>query len=198
MLFWLTILVFLAAVALQGLFAYYDGFFWPSQMLRKVSRGLPFFAHGGMWGDVIIISPLVAIIVERYSPQWSFREIVLAILVGLIVSFAMHETYKAGTFPEAHVQYGHLTSAGWVHFGYMAAALAVLGLYYLDAEYTPYMWVVSALLIIHTAIGTHVVLGLAQPDWYSGRPLQSMGTWGAIGGTAVLTLGRTAWLAFGR
>ena len=195
--FWLVLSVFLAAVALQGLFAYYDDFFTPKQMLRHVPRGLPFVAHGGMWGDVII-SLLVATIVDRYSSQWSFREIVLAILVGIVVSFMMHETYKAGTIPEAHVQYGHLTAAGWVHFGYMAAALAVLGLYYLDTEYTPYMWMVSILLIIHTIVGTHVVLGLVQPDWYSGRPLTSMGTWGAIGGTAVLTLGRTAWLAFGR
>ena len=60
------------------------------------------------------------------------------------------------------------------------------------------MWVVSVLLIIHTVVGTHVVLGFFQPEWYSGRPLQSMRTWGAIGGTAVLTLGWTAWLAFDR
>ena len=198
MLYWLTLLVFLGAVALQGLFAHYDDFFTPKQMLRHVPRGLPFVAHGGMWGDVLIISPLVAVIVEQYSSQWSFKGVVLAILAGLVVSVLMHEIYKAGLIPEAHVQYGHLTSAGWVHFGYMAAALAVLILYFLDTEYTPYMWVVSILLIFHTAIGNHVPLGLVQPDWYSGRPLTSMGTWGAIGGIAVLTLGRTAWLAFGR
>ncbi len=198
MLFWLVLAISVAGVMLQALFAYVDEFFWPSQMLRKVSRGLPFIAHGGMWGDVLIISPILAFIVERYSPGWSWGKIGTAILVGLIASFVMHETYKAGTIIEAHVQRGHLTDAGWMHLLYMAAAFAVLGLYFLDAEYTPYMWLVSVLLIIHTVVGNHVVLGLVQPDWYPGRPLTSMGTWGTIGGTAVLTLGRTAWLAFGR
>ena len=198
MLFWLSLAVFNVAVALQGLFAYYDGFLTSKQMLRRVSRGLPFMAHGGMWGGVYIISPLVAVIIMRYSPWWSWGKMAIALLAGLIASFLMHETYKKGKIPEAHVQYGHLTGAGWVHFVYMAAALAVLGLYYLDAEYEPSMWAVSVLLIIHTTIGTHMVLGLVRPEWYSGRPLQSMGTWGVIGGTAVLTLGRTAWLAFGR
>lgn len=197
--FWAVLTIFEAVVLLQGWLAWCDDFLTPKQMRRGgIRSGLPFLAHGGMWGDLIFVSPLLAFIITTYGSEWSWIQIAAAVLFSLVVSFAMHETYKKGRFPEAHVQYGKLTKAGVVHFCYMAEAFLVLSLYYILVPYTPWMWVVSALLVLHTIVGTHVVLGLVRPMWYPGRPLQSSGTWGAVGGTAVLTLGCTAWRAFFR
>lgn len=193
MFFWLAI--FESMVLLQIMFAWTDSFLTPTQMLRVTSQGLPFSGHGGMWGDFFFISALAAVIIATYGAEWSGMEIVLAGAIGFAVSYVMHETYKKGPYLEAHVQHGHLTAAGWVHLVYMAGALAVIGLYYVSAPYTPWMWLASALLILHTVAGTHVILGLMRPTWYPGRPLQNPQTWAAIGGTAALTLGCTAFRA---
>lgn len=184
------------AVALQGCFASRDVILTRRQMLSWTRTGLPFLAHGGMWGDALLISPLVAAVVAYSGGQWSWKRVAVAVLVGLAASFAMHETYQRIPWPEAHVYSRHLTEAGWVHLVYMAAVIAALLLYYFDAQYTPLMWLVSAFLVLHIAVGNHVVLGLVRPAWYPGRPLQNVQTWVTIGGTAVLTLGVTALRAF--
>jgi hypothetical protein len=196
-LFWLSIIGFEAMVVLQGLTAWCDEFLTPAQMQRSgVREGLPFMAHGGMWGDIIFISPLVATIIAIYGPEWSPGSVATAVILGGIASGAMHETYKKGPFPEAHVQYGRLTTAGQIHRWYMALAFAALILYYTSVSYTPWMWLVSALLVLHTIAGTHVILGLLCPKWYPGRPLHNPQTWGVIGGTAALVFGCTALRAF--
>ncbi|MHB1770019.1 MAG: hypothetical protein ACYCPH_02990 [Minisyncoccota bacterium] len=186
-----------AMILLQALFAHRDGFLTPRQMVlvAGVDEGLPFSAHGAMWGDAFLISPLVAAIVARWSAEWSEQAILMSVTIGIIASLVMHDGYKKSPFPEAHVRSGHLTATGRVHAVYMAAVIAVLLLYYFDTPYAPYMWTVSAVLIFHTVIGTHVVLGLVKPTWYPGRPLESTGTWIPILATALLTLGWTAYLA---
>ena len=190
--FWSLLILFEIPVVLQGLFAWRDQFLTPSQMVRHgIAQGLPFAAHGGMWGDVFFISPLLAALVEIYISGWSWLRIVAAFLASLFASYMMHETYKHAFYPEAHVQYGKLTATGHIHLVYMAVAFAVIGLYYIHAPYTPWMWLVSAFLVLHTIAGTHVILGIISPKWYGAAPLQSAGTWGAIGGTAVLTFGAT-------
>jgi hypothetical protein len=41
-------------------------------MLQKGAKsGLPFLGHFGMWGDILLISPLSALIVAYYSKQWT-------------------------------------------------------------------------------------------------------------------------------
>lgn len=190
MFFWLVI--FELMVLLQVLLAWRECFLTPAQMLRVTSQGLPFSGHGGMWGDFFLISVLCAVIIRTYGAEWARLDLSVAALVGLAVSYAMHESYKRGECLEAHVRYGRLTAVGWVHFVYMAAALAVIGLYYVLAPYTPLMWLVSGLLILHTVAGTHVLLGIVRPTWYPGRPLQNPQTWAAIAGVAVITLGSSA------
>lgn len=192
-----ALLAFEGLIALQGWLAWGEGFLTPRQLqLMRGTKGLPFLAHGGMWGDALIISPLVALIVAYYGTKWSPVEVTVAMLVGLVSSFAMHETYRKIPWPEAHVRHGYLTDAGWAHLVYMAAAFAVILLYFFHAPYTPWMWAVSALLIVHVTVGTHVVLGLLRPAWYPGRPLENAGTWSAVSGTAGLTLLVTALRAF--
>lgn len=197
--FWLTaefrvtFAILTVMVVAQGCFAWRDGLLTVKQMLgRGIREGLPISMHGGMWGDLIWFSALVAAIVAIYGREWSWTSVGLAILVGLAGSFGMHELYKNIPWPETHVQGHSLTEAGWVHFLYMVVAFSVLLLYYVTAPYTAYMWLVSAGIIVHVAIGNHVLLGFARPFWYPGHPLQNTGTWATIGGVAALTLGCTA------
>jgi hypothetical protein len=158
-------------------------------------------AHGGMWGDVFIISPLVAAIVGYYWSTWAWWQVLGAAGIGFAASYVMHETYKAAPWPEAHVEGGHLTDVGCVHLGYMAFAFAALLLYYVrpvSQTELAMMGFASGLLVLHVVLGTHVPLGMLKRDdpesfwWYPGEPLKSAGTWGAIAGTAILTFGRTA------
>ncbi|TSC70697.1 MAG: hypothetical protein G01um101449_304 [Parcubacteria group bacterium Gr01-1014_49] len=193
---WRTLSILEALVIIQAMVAYRDGFFWPSQMLERTSKGLPFAMHAGMWGDVFILSPLLAVIVAYRIEEWSWTHIMIAGVLGLAASLGMHEQYKGIPWQEAHVQNGELTFVGKIHVVYMAVAFSILGLYYLAGGYTPYMWWTSLAVVIHVVIGNHMLFGSDPPEYYPGRPLESVGGWQAIGGTAVLTFGSTAFHYF--
>ncbi|MBI2410162.1 hypothetical protein HYV30_03950 [Candidatus Kaiserbacteria bacterium] len=183
--------VFELTVVVQGTFAWLDGYFWPSQMPTR--HGLPFAAHGGMWGDLVLSLLFAGMVTYAYmNGGWSLWAVVLAAALGYLGSHLMHETYKGSAILEAHVRHGKLTEVGWVHEAYMAAALAIILLYYFASPYTIWMWLVSAVLVVHVFVGNHMVLGMIAPKWYPGRPLASVQGWVAIGGTAVLTFGITA------
>lgn len=186
---WRTLGVLQALVVIQALVSYRDGFFWPHQMLERTSKGLPFAMHAGMWGDVFILSPLLAVIVAYRIEEWSWANIAIAGFLGFVASSGMHEQYKGIPWPEAHVQNGELTFVGKAHVIYMAVAFAILGLYYLAGEYTPYMWWTSLAVVVHVVIGNHMLFGSDPPEYYPGRPLESVGGWLAIAGTAALTFG---------
>ncbi len=187
-----------ALVVLQALFSWFDGMLTPTQMRASgYDKGLPFLGHGGMWSDVVIVSPLIAAAVALYGATWSPDHIVVAVFVGLVCSILMHLTYLGAKYPEAHVQFGELTTAGMVHVFYMAVAFAVLFLLYFGTVPLPaswFLWMTSVLLVIHIAVGTHVVLGIVKPTWYAGDPLHSWGTWIPIAAAAVSTFGWTAHL----
>lgn len=168
------------------------------------AQGLPFMAHGGMWGDVFLISPLVAVIAGYYGNTWSHHEIVGWLTAGFIASYGMHQTYKSVPWREAHVAERKLTIAGHIHFVYMGVAFAAIGWYIFRPMRSGELSVVvavTALITIHIVLGTHVVLGILKswrPErvaWYPGDPLHSFGTWGPILGVMSLGCGRAAWLA---
>src|SRR3989344_5532980 len=129
---WTVFVVVLAVgegmIALQGWFAW-KGWMWsPRDLQRQMNKGvgLPFLGHGGMWGDFIIISPLIAFILATYGDEWMIEQWIFAVVMGGMGSYIMHEQYKSGTLPGVHTRKGRLTRAGKVHFVYMAGAFAVL------------------------------------------------------------------------
>jgi len=156
-------------------------------------KGIPFLCHEGMWGDFFLISPLVAVIFSHYCIFWSFGRILSAVILGTIVSCGMHISYQTIPWAEAHVQDGKLTVAGKILSVYMTIAIAVFILFYFATPNVDHrlLWIVSALLIVHTILGTHVVLGIVKPKWYPGDPLHSWGTWLPIAVVALGTFGRT-------
>ena len=67
-------------VLLEAVAAWRDGMLTLSQMKKKYPKykvGLPFLYHFEMWGDLLIITPLMFWLVSTYSIQWminAFRQ----------------------------------------------------------------------------------------------------------------------------
>jgi hypothetical protein len=135
----ICLLFFEALVLLGGYLAYRDNFLTARQMVRNkgITNGLPFLAHGGMWGDFFLISPLLAIIVSRYATQWSGLQMFGSFLLGFFISFIMHEQYKKIEIPESHVYGGKTTKAGEAHKLYMIIALSIIILFFFCTRDVP-------------------------------------------------------------
>lgn len=189
---WVMFAILEAMVVLQGVFAYLDRSFWYGQMVRRwgSKKCLPISRHGGIWGDLIILSALAAFLMAESAAHWPSRSAAYAVLIGFAASWGMHQVYRKISWPEAHVRGGFLTGAGWVHFLYMASVISIFVLYYVSAPYSSTMLWASVIIVVHVAIGNHVLLGKKHPE---GPTLRSPGAWAAIGGTATLTFGCTAY-----
>ena len=161
---WLVLIILQVMVALQALASYADGFLTPQQMVRKgIHQGVPFLGHTGMWSDVLFISPLMAAMTGVYISSWSWW----CWVIGTAVSAFHHWMYTKGKFPEAHVQKGKLTVAGWIHFMYMAACFSIILQFYLEGE-RKIIDVITAtsLLWIHVILAMHVPMKMLKPWWF--------------------------------
>lgn len=173
-------IVAVSLVVLGGLLAYQDSFFTVSEMRQKgFEKGLPFCGHGGMWGDAIIISPLLASIVFGFSGQWTARSILICGAIGFLASGIMHVLYCMNPLPGVHTYGKRLTPSGWVHLLYMAGAFAVILLFYFHSSGIPLslLIVVSALLTLHVFAGTNMLLGFSTPDWFGKNPWKDPQNW---------------------
>lgn len=151
-------------IFLEGLIAYKSSMLTPSQMLRKhpdYLRGLPFIAHGGMWGDLILITPLVMYIVANFVDQWTILQWLLMYVIGSLISLVMHVMYVQTPFPDSLAWKGGLSGAGVLHVVYMALMLSFVGMFYFYTTGASHdmVAVVSVVLAMHVAVGNHIVLG---------------------------------------
>jgi hypothetical protein len=161
-------------VLLQAYYSWRDQMLTPAQMRSHgISQGLPFLAHGGMWSDATLFAALMATIINAYGNQWKLLQCGVALSIGLAGSSIMHwGVYADNVLPETHVRDGAITTPGIVHFFYMAAGIAVTILFYTcTARLTRKAALsVSALILTHVVIGTHVPLRiwakLVRPGWY--------------------------------
>jgi hypothetical protein len=174
--------MFESLVGLQAWLAYRDHFFTVRQMCEEkgLHDGLPFIWHFGMWGDVLFISPLLAVIFVRFCRQWTLIDWVWTGLAGLAASAFLHNIYRRTTIPESHAYNGYQTPAGMLHMLYMSLGFNILLLFYFRSKEigSTFLVTVSALLSVHILVGSHMLLGVLRPEWYSGRPLQSGFGWG--------------------
>ena len=188
----------LGLLALQAVAALWIGMLTPAQMIaRGRSQGLPFLAHGGMWGD-LVVTFLLANIVALYGAQWSQVSSISSLVFGVTLSGVMHWIYTQGDLPEAHVIEHRLTLAGWFHVIFQAVAFAILVLFFLNTmdPSKQLVWWTVAILGIHLAVANHFILGIVRPKWYPGRPLTNPIGWATvIGGSAVIAL--VAWTRVG-
>ena len=149
--------------------AHRDRFFSVSEMLgRGIPQGLPFADHAGMWGDLLIVSPIIAFIAAQYSSDWSLRDYVMAGVSALVTTAIMHLLYTKIDFPESHTQNGRLTKAGWIHFAYMAFVLEYLILFYFHTQGVSLhvFYIISGLLVFHQVMSNHIILEIMRPKWY--------------------------------
>src|SRR5437660_9437476 len=150
---------------------------------KGISYGLPFIWHFGMWGDLILISPLLAFIVARYWRGWSARDVLISAGVAIAATAAMGWFYTLGELPEAHMHDHRQTPAGIVHLIYMAVAITIFVLTFFYTSNLSVLFVVgiSALLILHVFFGTHLALGalsyFLELPWYPNEPLRDPAAW---------------------
>ena len=158
----------ICVVFIEAILTYADGMFLPSQMVRRYPVGFPFIANGGMWGDLLLLSPALCLI-GRYAADWSGWEIVLALTVGMVVSFLMHDlVYLRGKFPDSLAGGGRpISKAGWVHVFYFGAALAAIILFYFYSHAAPVdVIIIGILLFLHIVIANHVPLQALNSHLY--------------------------------
>ncbi len=127
-------------VFLQALFSFWDGFFSATQMSRKGHHGYSFLQHGGMWCDVIIITPLVAYLVGKYQFAYLSPLSITIAIVALVVwtALAVFVFTPAGKImPEAHTHDGYVTEAGWILVVYATLASWVIVMWYVSGLETP-------------------------------------------------------------
>jgi hypothetical protein len=177
-------LILEALVVVQVILADRDSFLTVSEMCRRgIVQGLPFVWHFGMWGDVLVVSPLVATVVARYSQGWTPFSIFAATATGCLAAIGMASVYSLSDMPQAHVLYHHTTPAGYVHILYMGLALTVFILMYFNTAQISHSFLLWAnvLILIHLLYGTHMVLGatafFVELPWYNDRPLRSPLGW---------------------
>ncbi len=175
-------IVGLLAVAGQVFFANRDSFLTASQMqARGFPKGLPLLYHAGIWGDLVIFTPLLAIIVSLYSDRWSADDIFTSVGIGVVslcvMGFIWVKAAEHG-LPEAHTYGGSMTTAGLIHGMYFAAAVAIIVLFFFHSGITQKAAVIVAVILaVHLIYGTHIVLGLFAPSWYPDRPHKQILTW---------------------
>ena len=151
-------------MCMEAWFADRDHMFTAEQMLYKHPQhpqGLPFLWHGGMWGDLFIITPILGIIVALYASQWSLLQVSILMGVGMVMSIGMHVIYLQTPFPDCLAWKGGMSPAGVLHIPYMGGALGVIGLFLFCTRGVP-NWNLVAIgiaLTVHIAIGNHMLLG---------------------------------------
>jgi hypothetical protein len=142
-LFWLIWLVGTVLVVIQGVLSYFDGYFSRRQMLRRgVSNGWSFLEHGGMWADVVVISPLVAYVLSHYRLNWNTWYGIALALGAILISVFLGKMYAeaAKTTPEAHTHDRRTTPAGWVHGLFAVTGVWVMAMFFftpLDPKVSP-------------------------------------------------------------
>lgn len=146
-----------AAVFLMALLAYQDGMLFPSQMVARYPIGFPFIANGGMWGDLFFVTPALYLI-GKHHEEWGVW-LWPALVLGVLASYAMHHfVYLRGALPDSLAGGGRpISPAGWVHVGYFAVCIALVGLFYLRSTPTTedVTWV-GILLGLHVVVANHV------------------------------------------
>src|SRR5262245_46437105 len=116
--FVLVLLTGVALVAAQGALSWVDGFLTQSQMrARGMTNGWSFLEHGGIWADLLLVSPVVAYVIANYRLAYFSQSglLMLGGTISLAVIMGRRYVQTGITVPEAHTHSGRTTPAGWLH-----------------------------------------------------------------------------------
>ncbi len=163
------------AIIAQGVCAWKTKFFTRNQGKKygtASEKFLPFVEHGGMYGDFIIVSPMIAWIIVSFATLWHLEAIILVgigvTLVGLIpVLLWAKESVKE---PAVWNKGGKVSLAGWIHLVYMSVATTVFVLFYF---FTPIELISSlAAKNISVLLIVHVLLGFGQTEYVTQKRIR--------------------------
>lgn len=151
-------------VVLQGVAAWNDGFFTQRQLHKRgVLDGESFLSHGGMWADIIIISPLVTYILVDHKIILNTSSLLLfsfSIFVSGVLGYVYY--IKGVTIPHPHAHDGKTTLAGWIHNVFTVSALFVLLLPY--TGFISPLFTASEFLWMAIALTVFFVFGIVKFD----------------------------------
>jgi hypothetical protein len=132
---------------------------------RRVTMG--FINHGGMWGDLIIMSMVTGIVFPHLVRSYFLSAVFVALALTVIAHAQwakgmrndattghMFPTHKTGKW------YVDISAAGWTHVFVMTMLLTVTLMYAVSPAPTNIVVAISLLLTVH------VFLGTVQPGWY--------------------------------
>ncbi len=162
---WLYIVIVLmaAVVPVEAYDAYRRGILWPSQILTRWGKnGIAFAAHGGMYGDFLLLPLVAAYIVHAHCGNWDWEHVKVMSIVGVVVATGNHLSCIQSKIPDPigwEKEKVNLTIV--LHFFFMSSMVMFAGMFYIspDVSVTEVVFV-SVVLGIHMAFGTHVPLGL--------------------------------------
>ena len=151
----LGFIAFLALALAMWISSAIRGDLTDKQMKRHgFHEGFSCISHVALWADVLLL-PWLAGIIFSYHTQWSFIGLLIAWLIGLLISVPMHILWIK-TQPSDHnlVAKKSLTVAGSIHVIFMAGYLGLTFLFYFltdDISHHDLKWITILL-------GSHVTL----------------------------------------
>lgn len=160
---WPTWLLSVAAVLLCAGVAGREG-----NWRRREGLDIGFAEHGGMWGDLLLLPVVNALVVPQLAlGLWLF----VPFTVSAVASVWLHARWHGGhaSAVRDHMwpsrPYGHrfrdLSAAGWLHVLYVVGELGLIVAWAMSPMPRATVLVLAAMLSIH------VPLGLLQPGWYA-------------------------------
>jgi len=159
----------LFVVILSAVISWYEGNLSIGQMTsRGISDGFPFLKHTGMWSDLLLITPALGIMC-LYAKQWSSGAIMKKLLIAVGVSLVLHMAWSSMTTVQEHILGPGMTftASGLVHAFYLAAALSIVLLFYMNTESVQPRdaWIVTILLMVHIPLANAFV-GFAKSGMF--------------------------------
>lgn len=133
---------------------------------RGTRMDLPVSHHAGIWGDLLLLPLVSAMIVIHMKPP-RISHALLALAFGAAGSFAMHYLWAKDQWVYFLFEGGKparlfadMTLAGCLHLIFIGLELALVGLY-LVSPMPQY-----AVLAISGGLTIQLALGILQPSWY--------------------------------
>jgi hypothetical protein len=169
-------IVTVAVVIISGVASFIEG----TLTNKKVTMG--FLNHGGMWGDLIIMSVVTGLAFPYFvrSRILVLSSLFIALVVTIIahVQWAKsfrHDGITGHMFPtyETGIWYLDISGAGWMHVLLMAMLLMVILMYAVSP--LP----VNVLVAVSLLLTAHVFLATVQPGWYCTGELWTWRNFGA-------------------
>lgn len=151
------------AVVISGVVSFLEGI----ATNKRVTIG--FLNHGGMWGDLIIMSAVTGLVFPYlvknriYALSTLFIALTITLVAHVLWAKWMRSDGITGhMFPthETGKWYLDMSGAGWMHVLVMAMLLAVMLMYAVSPLPKDVVIAVSLL------VSLHVFLGTTQPSWY--------------------------------